>query len=208
MSVDLSSIERQDDFDEPEEIQENNEIVENEEFIDEEEKQIGVDHRRKILVIQFYLNEFPDKLKAYKSFNLETLSDEELDSLRKEMDFVISQKSSVSMGVQAFVQGINTIEHLCCNFTPLKVQGLTNICNDKDLIDDVKSLMLSNMTLAHIEPEYRIAYKLTSSMFYLHNMNSNAEEKKKDPIPEKKDNEISLKKQVKLESINQKYEGL
>ena len=53
MSVDLSSIERQDDFDEPEEIQENNEIVENEEFIDEEEKQIGVDHRRKILVIQF-----------------------------------------------------------------------------------------------------------------------------------------------------------
>ena len=99
MSVDLSSIERQ-DFDESEEIQENNEIVENEEFIDEEEKQIGVDHRRKILVIQFYLNEFPDKLKAYKSFNLETLSDEELDSLRKEMDFVISQKSSVSMGVQ------------------------------------------------------------------------------------------------------------
>ena len=97
---------------------------------------------------------------------MESLSDEELDDLRKEMDFVNSQRSSVNMGVQAFVQGVNTIETLCCNFTPLKVQGLTNICNDKDLIDDVKSLMLSNMTLAHIEPEYRIAYKLTSSMFY------------------------------------------
>ena len=208
MSVDLSSIERQNDFDEVEEIPEDNQIMENNEIIDEEEKQMGIDHRRKILIIQYYLNEFPDKLKGYKNINLESLSDEELDDLRKEMDFVNSQRSSVNMAVQAFVQGVNTIETLCCNFTPLKVQGLTNICNDKDLIDDVKSLVLSNMTLAHIEPEYRILYKLSSSMLLLHNINSNAEEKKKDPIPEKKDNEISLKKQVKLESINQKYEGL
>ena len=64
MSVDLSSIEKQNDFDEVEEIPEDNQIMENNEIIDEEEKQMGIDHRRKILIIQYYLNEFPDKLKG------------------------------------------------------------------------------------------------------------------------------------------------
>ena len=43
---------------------------------------MGIDHRRKILIIQYYLNEFPDKLKGYKNINLESLTDDELDDLK------------------------------------------------------------------------------------------------------------------------------
>lgn len=221
--VDLSSIEKTPDYEENnndddnyynDEQNNNNEIIDQDDEIAEEDDDNGVqisrDHRRKVLTIQFYLNEFPDKLKQYGKMDLENLSDDELDELRKEMDFVISTRSNVNMGVAAFVQGVSTLEYICCNHTPLKVKGLSQICNDKELIDDVKSLILSNMTLSHIEPEYRIGYKIVTSMLYLHNVNGQMEEKKVNDLgkvsPEA-DN-ISLKKQVKLESINQKFEGL
>lgn len=220
--VDLSSIEKQPEYDNDDYVeQQENEYEQPENYkeinqIDDEldqednDPQIGINHRRKVLTIQFYLNEFPDKLKQYGKMDLDNLSGDQLDELRKEMDFVISTRSNVNMGVGAFVQGINTLEHICVNHTPLKVKGLSQICNDKELIDDVKSLILSNMTLSHIEPEYRIGYKIITSMLYLHNINGEMEKKQAEKlgqIPDEKEN-ISLKKQVKLENINQKFEGL
>ena len=107
----------------------------------------GIERRRKILVLQFYLNEFPKKLKVYQELQLETLSNDELDKIRQEFDFVIGCKNTVNISVKALKQSIFTLEEVCCKFTPLKVKGLTGICDDPELLDDVKHWALQNMII-------------------------------------------------------------
>jgi hypothetical protein len=64
------------------------------------------------------------------------------------------------------------LELVCKNFTPLKVDGLTNIVNDSEFQDDVKHLALKYMTIIKTEPEHRVAYKILSNMMLLHQFNS------------------------------------
>ena len=63
-----------------------------EEDIEEEPKNeelFTIERRRKILILQFYLNEFAHKLTVYKDMNLEGLSGEELVKIKNEFDFII-----------------------------------------------------------------------------------------------------------------------
>ncbi len=58
-------------------------------------------------MIEFYKNEFGDKLKSFKKINLEKKTHDELVDIRKEIDFTISQSSSVKAGVQ-LISSLNT----------------------------------------------------------------------------------------------------
>lgn len=138
----------------------------------EEEERFGIDRRRKILLLQFYLNEFPKKLKGYRRQNLEELSNDELDKLKDEFDFVIGCNTTTNTTVTAFKKSIEVLEHIGCNYTPLKIQGLSMINQDKELMDDVRHWALQNMDMIQTKPEHRIMYKVLSSAMALHNINT------------------------------------
>ena len=79
------------------------------------EELFTIERRRKILILQFYLNEFVHKLTVYKDMNFEGLSGEELDKIKNEFDFIIGTKNTVNISVKAFQQSIYTLEeHICC----------------------------------------------------------------------------------------------
>ena len=77
-------------------------------------------------------------------------------------------------------------------------------------MDDVKALALSKMNLLYVEPEYRIAYKILTSMLVLHNYNSAREKQENDAIAKEAEDDgktkekISSKKLVKLDDLNLK----
>ena len=132
----------------------------------------SIERRRKILILQFYLNEFPNKLGVYREADFESLSNEELDKIRSEFDFIIGAKNTVNISVKAFQQSIYTLEHVCVKYTPLKVQGLSNINEDPELLEDVKHWALKNMALIKTEPEQRILFKVMSTITALHSYNT------------------------------------
>lgn len=140
-----------------------------EKLIDEE----IINKRRQILMIQFYVNEFPDKLQQFKKMKLEKKSIDELNDLKKEIDFIISNKSNVRAGVQLITTGIQTLEFFMLNFTPINAKGLSNICNDKETMDDIKHLALKHCQLISSEPESRLMYKILTTTLLLHNINTN-----------------------------------
>lgn len=142
---------------------------------EEESTMLGIDRRRKILILQFYLNEFPQKLAVYRDFDFETLSDSDLERIREEFDFIIGTKNTVNISVRAFQHSIIMLEDFCTSFTPLKVHGLKNINQDPELMEDVKLLSLQNMALIKTKPEHRILFKVISTMGVLHNFNSSQE---------------------------------
>ena len=183
-----------------------NEDEDNEDDEDNNSK-YGYERRKKILILQFYLNEFPIKLKNYLKINLEELSDKELLLLREEMSFVIGAKSNVNMGIGVIHQGLTIFETIGTSYGGLKINGLTNtLMNDRAFIDDIKSLCLDNLDLVNVSPEKRIAFKVLSTGYILHNVNSQLElkEKQEQPPQEQPDYE----KLNKLQKISNKYNDL
>jgi hypothetical protein len=132
----------------------------------------SIDRRRLILILQFYVVEFPEKLKSFKNTKFEKLSEDELINLKNEFDFIIGAKCNVRSTQYAITQGIKLLETVCVNFTPLNVNGLANAVEDDDFRDDCKHLALKYMTLIKTEPEHRIAYKILTSALLLHQINS------------------------------------
>lgn len=163
---------------------------------DHNKKSTNIDKRRLILILQFYLIEFPEKLATYKGIKFETLDVEELQTLKNEFDFIIGAKCNINGAKNLFIQGLKLLEEATLMFSPFKVEGLTNIVNDKEFEDDVKHLVLKYMTIVKTEPEWRITYKILSSMLLLHNFNSS---------------KIINKQNIKIEEINiinSKYNNL
>jgi hypothetical protein len=138
----------------------------------DKDEDTSIDRRRSIMVLQFYMLEFPDKLDAFKGTKFEKLSDDELKKLKSEFDFIIGAKCNVKSTQYAFIQGIQLLETLCTNFTPMRINGLTNAINDDEFQDDCKHLALKYMTLLKTEPEHRIAYKILTTALLLHQVNS------------------------------------
>ena len=93
-----------------------------------------IDRRRLILILQFYVLEFPEKLKPYKGTNFEKFKDDELQNLKNEFDFIIGAKCNVKSTQYAFIQGVQLLETLCVTCTPLKINGLSSAVIDDDFL--------------------------------------------------------------------------
>lgn len=134
-----------------------------------------INKRRLILLFQFYLLEFPEKLKAFKKINLEKKTLDELKDLQKEMDFCIGNQSNVKHGSAMVLSGIQALEYVAINYTPLQCQGLSeNIKNDPESIDTIKHLCLKHMgsSMMNTEPEHRLMFKIMTTALSLHTINS------------------------------------
>lgn len=138
-----------------------------------ESQDAQIDKRRIILILQFYLLEFPDKLEAYKNIKFDKKSIEELSEIRAQMDGIISSKSNLKQTQMLVTSGIRMVEFATTYATPIKCEGLSSaMINDPDVIDDIKHIALKRMSCVSTEPEMRLAYKLVSNMMLMHNVNS------------------------------------
>lgn len=131
-----------------------------------------IQKRKMILLMQFYLVEFSERLKTFKKINLEKKTYDELLDIKKEMDFVLSNKSNVQQGTAMISTVIQTLEYLTLSYTPVKCEGLSKICDDPETIDIMKLICLKHISLVQIEPEQQLIYKIVSSMLMLHNVNT------------------------------------
>ncbi len=137
-----------------------------------------INKRRMILIIQMYINEFGDKLKkSFGKTNLEKKSYEELMDIKKEMDFTISNSSTIKASQQLVYTGLQSLEYVCHNFTPIKCEGMSAaIINDENSQNDIKHLCLKHCMLVSSEPEARLLFKVLSTMLMMHQVNSYKEE--------------------------------
>ena len=173
-------------------------------------EKFSIERRNLILLLEQYLEHFSHKLKKFNKLNFENLNISELEKLKDEMDFVLGCRSSVNTGVQAFAQGVIAIEYFACNYTPLKLEGLSQITSDPDLIDDIKLLMLQNTTIIKTKPEHRIMYKLLTTSLLLHSANSTREtlaqaQETQNLETQTKEKKLSGQKITKLEKLEKRY---
>lgn len=134
-----------------------------------------INKRRLILLLNFYLLEFPEKLKTFKKINLEKKTLDELKDLQKEFDFCIGNQSNVKGGTALVLSGIQALEYVSVNYTPLQCNGLAQaISNDPESIDTIKHICLKHLgsSMLNTEPEHRLVYKLLTTALSLHTINS------------------------------------
>lgn len=137
-----------------------------------------INKRRLILLLNFYLLEFPEKLKTFKKINLEKKTLDELKDLQKEFDFCIGNQSNVKGGTALVLSGIQALEYVSVNYTPLQCNGLAQaISNDPESIDTIKHICLKHLgsSMLNTEPEHRLVYKLLTTALSLHTINSFSE---------------------------------
>lgn len=151
--------------------------------------------RRMILMLHFYILEFPEELKSFKKTNFDKKTYEELIEVQKEMDFILGNNSGIASAVKLFKYGLGALELIAVNFTPINCSGLTEmICNDPDAMKDVKLIALKNCRLIQTEPEYRLAYRIVMGAIALNSVNPSIAQ-----APQTNDN---------INNINEKYKEI
>lgn len=165
---------------------------ENKKLNEQETEQQAMDKQRLIAILQIYLIDFNDRLGQFKKTNLQKMSFEELQDLRKVFDGIISSKSSLKQSQAMVLSGIRMLEECATKFTPIRCQGLyVALSKDPDTLDDIKHISLKRMGLVATEPEMRLLWTITQTIMGLHAINS--------------DNHINNEK---ISEVNQKYNDL
>ena len=93
------------------------------------------------------------------------------------------------------ITGIQTLETVLVEYSPFRVQGLSNICKDEEFVEDIKLIILQNMPIVSTEPRQRVVFKLISTAMQLHTLNSYNEQLK----------DINKNNRENIEKINQEY---
>jgi hypothetical protein len=81
-------------------------------------------------------------------------------------------KQNLKMAVGGAIMGVKAVEDLVVQFTPLRIQGLHQVCNDPDVLDDIKFICIKSTSKMSTTPEQRLGMRFLITAFALHNMNS------------------------------------
>jgi hypothetical protein len=65
-------------------------------------------------------------------------------------------KQNLKMAVGGAIMGIKAVEDLVVQFTPLKIQGLHQVCNDPDVLDNIKFICIKSTSKMSTTPEQRL----------------------------------------------------
>jgi hypothetical protein len=129
---------------------------------------------RKRLILQMYINEFPDKLSNYRSMKskINSMEIDELELLRKEFEMAVGMKTSINGTMAMGIRGVSLLETLVNTFTPLNASGLAVACNnDQAFQDDLKLVALKYCDYISLSPELRLGMTLTTNIILLDKMN-------------------------------------
>jgi hypothetical protein len=116
--------------------------------------------------------EFPEKLAALKKTKLEGKSIAELQKIWDEINYIMGAKQNLKLAIGGAIMTVKAVEDLVSQFTPLKIQGLHQICNDPDVLDDLKFCLIKSTGKMSTTPEQRLGMRFLVSAYALHRMNS------------------------------------
>jgi hypothetical protein len=116
--------------------------------------------------------EFPEKLSTLKNAKLEGKSIKELQKIWSEIEYIMGAKQNLKMAVSGAIMGIKVMEDLITQFMPLKIQGLHQVCNDPDMLNNIKFICIKSTSKMSTTPEQHLRMWFLITAFALHNMNS------------------------------------
>ena len=161
----------------------------------------SADRQKKIMLIKKWIATFPQELKSFQNKDLEMLSDSELVSLQEEIDYTVRSSGDFDIGVSAMQGAIAAGEKVLVDYDLLKVQGLSKICTDPQVIRDMKYISLKHFGSVDVAPEARLTLKIVGTAMMLHNANTELEAQK-----EKATSNPELSQ--KVSNLKQKYADL
>jgi hypothetical protein len=97
--------------------------------------------------------EFPKKLSTLKNTKLEGKLIEELQKIWLEIKYIMGAKQNLKMADGGAIMGIKAVEDLVTQFTPLKIQGLHQVCNDPDDLNDIKFICIKYTSKMSTTPQ-------------------------------------------------------
>jgi hypothetical protein len=115
--------------------------------------------------------EFPEKLAALNKTKLEGKSIAE-QKIWDEINYIMGAKQNLKLAIGGAIMTVKAVEDLVSQFTPLKIQGLHQICNDPDVLDDLKFCLIKSTGKMSTTPEQRLGMRFLVSAYALHRMNS------------------------------------
>jgi hypothetical protein len=117
------------------------------------------DQRELATQIRQCFEEFPEKLSAIKNTKLEGKFMEELQKIWSEIEYIMGAKQNLKMAVGGAIMGIKAVEDLVVQFTPLKIQGLHQVCKDPDVLDNIKFVCIKSTSKMSTTPEQRLGMR-------------------------------------------------
>lgn len=149
-------------------------------------------HKIRISIVRYYqtfskyLDMYGDRLSLV---NLEPLTKQELEILLQEVKITVGCRSSSSLISNLYFGSLAMAEALAPKVN-MKLDGLANaIASNQNIVETIKEISLEYESMSYIPPIYRLALFTSQSILYVNNHNK-AEEKKKDFLNEKVNNEI------------------
>jgi hypothetical protein len=115
------------------------------------------DQRELATQIRQCFEEFPEKLSALKKTKLEGKSMEELQKIWAEIEYMMGAKQNLKMAIGGTIMAVKTVEDLVSEFTPLKIQGLHQVCNDPKVLNDIKFICIKSTGKMNTTPEQRLS---------------------------------------------------
>jgi hypothetical protein len=113
--------------------------------------------RKKIIMIQRYIQNFELDLFEFKSIDFSQKNNIELDSYLEEIQLIIGNKNANNMLGIVYTHGLSMIESYG-SYLNMDLQGLSMICiKDQAIRDCLKELSIEYMSLNYVKPQYRIA---------------------------------------------------
>lgn len=186
-----------------------NKVVVKETAIEVKKVTLTPNEKAKIIaIIQLYIAEFPDKLKKYKSKNLDKMSDEDLIELKSTIHKEAISTNSLSMLTENSGKMLLLYEHLMCDYVGVNVKGVSNIANSEEYKACVKALLLKHMgdsLISSVEPEYQLLYMIVCGSVMAHANNEMLESNTK--VAHIEDNNSSVDAS-KLRELNEKFRDL
>ena len=104
--------------------------------------------------------------------NFNSLSIEQLENILTAIKWRVSVGNSTKINTAIFINGMSQLEQILIYTTPLKVQGLSQISLDPDVLDTFKEVSLEYKDLFYTRPEYRLAYSILTAIGALHVKNT------------------------------------
>lgn len=141
---------------------------------DEPPAQESEERTKRITRLTLYFGIFPAKLKSIKpKRDWEKLSDEELERVEKEMDFIMGAKSDVETTARSLPGIIKAIEELVAMLTPLRIQGTHAALMTEEGQDLVKCALIDiGMGGVSASAANRLAFLLFSTAVQRHTLNT------------------------------------
>ena len=138
----------------------------------EDPETTAADKANLITHIRLCVDAFPKKLVSMQNLKLDKMSLEELERTHDEIKYIMGSKQNLRMAVGSALMAIESLEHIACTFTPLKIKGLSDAFKDEDTLDDLKYICIKNGSGLQTSPEQRLGFTLLTRAYGLHQFNS------------------------------------